>query len=423
MLKSYNIPVDSDAQYGLNAPLPHRSYNPLDQFVGMSRAKYFPFATEFGLQQLSAGSASTVTSGNPVIRDAVYFSIDFETTCHLAADPGMICEVGLSFLDSRQVRGLAPGDRAQNWRRKVDSVHIHIESVPHDQSTKHGHYCSLSRHVFAFHVSKKVKDIEELKVELKRLVNDKAFVRDTKKGERRHVVLIGWDLGLELKWLKELKLFHSLLKVNAADPGAEAGLEPRMKPATEAATAPGAKPSFIFPPSELYTGLLIQISKNAYTPAAVLPFGVQELLDVQGLTWCRTKGGKGQRYKLDKAVARLGIFPSRNHLRPGEDEWEPCRLLHNSGNDAAVTMHLFMAIPLLTDDQRAQTLGDGADLPPGPRIYKMDALRRNQKLYGYHLAHLGDDKPRADPRLSSAKPVDIANDSPAAQSIKQKGEH
>lgn len=53
--------------------------------------------------------------------EAVIISIDFEKV-----DGHGVTEVGISKLDTRDLKGLALGDRCREWIQKIDSVHFNV---------------------------------------------------------------------------------------------------------------------------------------------------------------------------------------------------------------------------------------------------------------------------------------------------------
>jgi hypothetical protein len=61
--------------------------------------------------------------GNPIL-----ISIDVESA---ERDHGLVTEVGVSTLDTNDLKGLAPGDYGKNWRTKIRSRHFRIAEYAH----------------------------------------------------------------------------------------------------------------------------------------------------------------------------------------------------------------------------------------------------------------------------------------------------
>lgn len=70
------------------------------------------------------------------LSDIIITSIDFEGSCKRRKH---LVEIGCSYLDLRDVQGLAPGDRGVNWLKKIKSKHFVIQNAHHPPP--HPPYC------------------------------------------------------------------------------------------------------------------------------------------------------------------------------------------------------------------------------------------------------------------------------------------
>ncbi|PSK60244.1 hypothetical protein B9Z65_1142 [Elsinoe australis] len=164
----------------------------------------------------------------PMLDDAVIVCIDVEKDC---SPDHLLCEIGITSVDTRNFQGRAPGDRGEDWVRQFNTQHIRVRDNPHPRAltepfynyyrqpryrgnnVKHLSYCHPRSEDFAFGDT-----ILKTLAEIPKYLDDKWLnwrrptpgKRDTPGATPRNIILVVWDSNMEVQTLQDLNLGHWL---------------------------------------------------------------------------------------------------------------------------------------------------------------------------------------------------------------------
>lgn len=143
------------------------------------------------------------------LRDSIVVAFDIEGHCEndcreLFGTDNNLTEVGLAFIDLRDVKGVDPGDRASNWFNRID--HRHWRS---SENLHHGEICRKKwhrsdPHKFLFGRSEWVP-LRETKGKLEGLIEELSH-KDVTGDEVRNLILITFASQREEKEMAKLDI-------------------------------------------------------------------------------------------------------------------------------------------------------------------------------------------------------------------------
>lgn len=120
---------------------------------------------------------------------SVFVAIDIELHCYNR----QICEIGLAWLDTRELAAVAPGDRGISWIKKIKSRHFRIIDNVDDpvlSKCRCFHHKGHSTH-FAYGISLEIKSAS-IKQNLERWLGSIEKLRLAPSETKRHIVLCSW---------------------------------------------------------------------------------------------------------------------------------------------------------------------------------------------------------------------------------------
>lgn len=133
--------------------------------------------------------------------DAIFIAIDLEA---YESPPRMITEIGLATLDTRDLKGIAPGDIGKEWHRFIRGRHIRVDEWKHLVNHQYVTGCPGS---FEFGESEFVPKNQVGSV----LASCFRYPFSQEEGdlngeatEERNIVLVGHDLGQDINYCHQL---------------------------------------------------------------------------------------------------------------------------------------------------------------------------------------------------------------------------
>lgn len=66
--------------------------------------------------------------------EVVFICVDIET---YEKNPGLVTEIGFAILDTKNLRGVAPGDGAENWFKLIHARHLRIKEYKYMRNSQY----------------------------------------------------------------------------------------------------------------------------------------------------------------------------------------------------------------------------------------------------------------------------------------------
>ncbi|KAL4943018.1 hypothetical protein BDV06DRAFT_235039 [Aspergillus oleicola] len=148
--------------------------------------------------EVAAPESPRLTVDNPVPypfwRGAVFISVDVEVNerCH-----SQVTEVGISTLDTRDLVGIAPGPRGENWQSRIKSHHLRVLEYKHHANHLYVRGCPDE---FEFGISEWTSTDDVSRSVQAHFAHPSFFDGPDKK--LRPLVLVGHSLDSDIEYLR-----------------------------------------------------------------------------------------------------------------------------------------------------------------------------------------------------------------------------
>ncbi|KAL4926235.1 uncharacterized protein BDV17DRAFT_293660 [Aspergillus undulatus] len=130
----------------------------------------------------------------PFWREPVFISVDVEVNerCH-----NRVTEVGISALDTRDIVGVAPGPKGENWQAQIQSRHLRVQEYEHHVNQLYVRGCPDK---FEFGASELVS-ADNVPLSVQDFFASPSFFDGPDK-KRRPLVLVGHNLESDIQYLR-----------------------------------------------------------------------------------------------------------------------------------------------------------------------------------------------------------------------------
>ncbi|TVY54585.1 Uncharacterized protein LSUE1_G009553, partial [Lachnellula suecica] len=188
------------------------------RYLGLREAsgkKYLPRGTEkYGLpwNKIDEIKAAGVTEAPalsftpdilaPYPREGrvVFVCVDVEA---YERNNNLITEIGIATLDTDDLEGVVPGEGGANWMKLIRARHFRINEHKHLNNTEFVHGCA-DRFEYGESEFISLKDAPRVVASCFKHPFSKIGGDDTEPEQKRSIILVGHDLGMDINYLKKL---------------------------------------------------------------------------------------------------------------------------------------------------------------------------------------------------------------------------